>query len=100
MAKKKLGYNWKARQQNGSNKEVLDRRKSSICDVASEGSWRSGNNALDTNIDVLPPKKSKVDKKEDDVTVLKRKLSGKQRKRLQKVLEVKRKKAQVGFIPI
>ncbi len=83
MARKK-GFNWRARQQisipSKSKETSSTRRKKDV---------------VDTNFEVLPGKRVSVDK-EDHGTTQKKKMSSKERKRLMKVLEVKRKKAQVS----
>lgn len=98
-ARRKLGYNWKARQRktesNSRGRTVqgegfrveLD---SSLFGGGDEGVW-------DTNVQVLPSKRAKSREEEEDCTTYKRKrLSSRQRKRLLKVIEVKERKAKVG----
>lgn len=104
-SRKRLGYNWKARQQKGNVKVRSRSLKINGNGVDVESSYSPSapfRGVLDTNVEVLPSKKRKLDDAEDgdamSKVVYKRKLSGKQRKHLLKVIEVKKRKAKV--IPI
>ena len=101
-SRKSLRYNWKARQ-NGTVKGRL-RPLNTNGNVGFDSSYFSTapfQDVLDTNVEVLPSKKTKLDTEDDDalpsVVYKRKKLSGKQKKRLLKVIEVKKKKAKVCF---
>ena len=90
--RKKLGYNWKARQQQRRDgrkqkKTHYDGLKpvDSMAEYAEAGEE-------DPNAFVLPSKRRKVEHSE---TEKRKKLSSKQRKRLQKIVEAKEKKTEV-----
>lgn len=103
MSGRKRGYNWKARQH---KKDTVEKRRkatkevSKNLDVELDPSVFASSNSNDydgTNVQVLPSKKQKLNVGEDIGISRKKKLSSKQRKRLLKVIEVKEKKAKVGF---
>ena len=101
--KKRLGYNWKARQQRPTRKKhgsegnsVAVELDQSVCGGRERESDLKS--PLDTNVEVVLPKRSKLSDEEIPNTVKRRKLNSKQRKRLLKVVEAKEKKAKV--IPI
>ena len=99
--RKKLGYNWKARQRkvcsNGRSGEVALPKVEGLSESAtycgSEGHGLVG----DSNALVLPSKRKKTDQSDGEPAPKRKKLSSKQKKRLMKVLEAKEKKAQVCF---
>lgn len=86
--RKRLGYNWKARQQ----KDSQERRGKG------ESLKESGTPIVDTNQQILPPKRAKLGDEETCSTSKRKKLSSKQRKRLLKVIEVKEKKAKASTL--
>ena len=97
--KKKLGYNWKARQQ----KRVDRIRKQNLSapvrvEFGSPATDYVGACGDDSNVLVLPSKRKAPDSDEAERTLKRKKLSGKQRKRLLKVLETKEKKARVSVL--
>lgn len=100
-SRKRLGYNWKARQQ----KEKVNEKSRSLKKDKTNGSpelepslsYLPVQDGFDTNVEVLPSKKQKLVKEDDDDVHKRKKLSGKQRKRLLKVIEAKEKKAKVGL---
>ena len=83
-ARKKLGYNWKARQSGESLGRGQTARKA------------GAEPAEDTNALVLPARSRKRVESEQDAAPKRKRLSTKQRKRLTKILEVREKKAKVG----
>lgn len=100
--KKRLGYNWKARQQKptgkrsrekgGESKGVAVELDDSLYGRKPEWSLKS---PLDTNIEVVLPKRPKLSEEEGIDNQKRKKLNAKQRKRLLKVVEAKEKKAKV-----
>ncbi|KAJ8313105.1 hypothetical protein KUTeg_010478 [Tegillarca granosa] len=86
MGKRKRGYNWKARQNNETIVERSDEKKIKL-DLEVQEEKFDDSNAL-----ALPSVKRKTKTKVDNTTVAK-KLSKKERKRLQKVLDQKEKKS-------
>ena len=84
-ARRKLGYNWRARQSQH---------------MTSEGGLRlsraSGRTSEDPNALILPSKPRKPLKATDEAVSKRKRLSCKQKKRLMKILEVKEKKAKVS----
>lgn len=88
-ARKKLGYNWKARQSGH------DGRSSCRVSVASRTRPGTSQPAEDTNALVLPSKPKKRIEEVVDRGSKRKRLNAKQRKRLMKVLEVKEKKDRV-----
>lgn len=91
--RKKLGYNWKARQSGidgkSGRRRLVDRRR------GLETSNQVQELAEDTNALVLPSKLKKRTEKVADRGTKRKRLSAKQRKRLMKVLEVKERKNRV-----
>lgn len=88
-ARKKLGYNWKARQSGHGG------RSSCRGFVASRTGPRTSQSAEDTNALVLPSNPKKQIEEVVDRGSKRKRLSAKQRKRLMKVLEVKEMKKRV-----
>lgn len=100
--KKKLGYNWKARQQKTGTLKKHGAEAIAV-PVELDSSVDGGGRELfktpqDTNVEVLLPKKSKLTSEETASTSKRKKLNAKQRKRLLKVIEAKEKKAKVVLI--
>ena len=94
-SKRKRGYNWKARQQKtvsnvGAERLVPEIEGLSDADVYHAGVGHS--NAL-----VLPSKRKKIRHDDVDPAPKRKKLSTRQKKRLQKIIEAKERKAQVCF---
>jgi len=88
MGKQKKGFNWKARQQGGTlDTDAVARLKGkvSLAGVDQESLAYAGSNAL-----ALPQQKLKFKKAE--ATIVGKILSKKQRKRLEKIVDVKKKK--------
>ena len=84
--RKKLGYNWKARQ---SSKDKPTNR-----DLAT-GRRDGTTHVQDTNTLVLPTRSIKPLTESEEKAPKRKKLSSKRRKRLMKILEVKEKKKKV-----
>lgn len=88
MGKQKKGFNWKARQQGGTlETDVVARLKGkvAVAGVDQESTAYAGSNAL-----ALPQQKLKFKKAE--AAIVGKILSKKQRKRLEKIVDVKKKK--------
>lgn len=85
-ARRKLGYNWRARQ---TRHDGSTTRKS----LATR--FEASEQVEDINALVLPPRPKKRIKEAEERGSKRKKLSAKQRKRLMKVLEVKEKKTKV-----
>lgn len=85
--RKKLGYNWKARQSNKSRPNARD---------FANGRQDVNSSVLDTNTLLLPCRRNPSLVEIEDKTPKRKRLSSKQKKRLLKVLEVKEKKNKVG----
>ena len=100
--KKKLGYNWRARQHKRSgfrnNQELLLSSDFPLVELESSATEYVGARVDDSNVLVLPSKRKGVDSSESERTPKRKKLSGKQRKRLQKIIEAKEKKARVSVL--
>jgi len=94
MGKKKGGYNWKAREQPGGtlddNGDVVKLQESVRINGIKDKNQFQGTNAL-----VLPAKKQTL-QKDKEIQPVGRILSRKQRKRLEKIVELKQKKANRG----
>jgi len=86
MGKKRFGYNWKARQQG----------KRARIEISKEIDSLGKNSVADTNYEVLPEKQTEPNTGEDEHNSRK-KLSARERKRLQKIIEIKRKKSKASF---
>lgn len=97
-SRKKPGYNWKAHSNGGGNEgmvpvpqeEGLSKSDAFICWTGVGTSAAGDSNAL-----VLPSKRKKTDASETKPASKRKKLSAKQKKRLQKIVEAKERKAQV-----
>lgn len=95
-SRRRVGYNWKARQRKPKSEKI---KRRGFCVELDEALFDSSSCSLDrneedSNVQILPPKKVKL--AEDAAGTLERKkLNAKQRKRLLKVIEAKEKKAQV-----
>ena len=98
--RKKPGYNWKARQRKAHSDGCSNE------DMVPQGEGLSESDALcwtgvgptaadDSNALVLPCKRKKTDASTTKPTPKRKKLSTKQKKRLQKIVEAKERKAQV-----
>merc|ERR1719342_2039009 len=88
MGKQKKGFNWKAREQGGviDTSEVIRlKEKVNLTGVNQDSAGYGGTNAL-----ALPQNKLKFKKAE--ATIVGKILSKKQRKRLEKIVDVKKKK--------
>lgn len=100
--KKKLGYNWRARRHKRSgfrnNEELLLTSDLPVVELESSATEYVGARVDDSNVLVLPSKRKVVDLSESERAPKRKKLSGKQRKRLQKVIEAKEKKARVSVL--
>lgn len=97
-SKKKLGYNWKARQR--KHQRDVDTRERVVPKVeglSETDAYLTCEGVGDSNVLVLSAKRKKVDTDNVEPAPKRRKLSVKQRKRLQKIVEAKEKKAQVCF---
>ncbi len=97
-SRKRVGYNWKARQQRPSSKKhggeaVAVELDESLYKRELENTLKS---PLDTNVEVVLPKGPKLSEKDTLNTLKRRRLNTKQRKRLLKVVEAKEKKAKVN----
>lgn len=98
MSSRKKGYNWKARR-SGNDKPVEKSEKTCLVEL-DESLFGSNacSNELDTNVQVLPPKRAKLSEEYDTCTSKRKRLNSKQKKRLLKVVEAKEKKVKV-YIP-
>ncbi len=99
--RKKLGYNWKARQQKGGDSAKRKRGLINCGDALDSQTEQQrqyeGACEGDTNAFILPEKKARLDLSEIESTQKRKKLSSKQRKRLQKIVEAKERKAKVSY---
>ena len=88
MAQKRLGYNWKARQ------HVKKLRKHST----RETDFTDKNEEEDTNYEVIPENQIEIntEKREHKSGIKRRKLSARERKSLQRDVEIKRKESQAS----
>lgn len=103
LPRKKHRFNWRARQGHTKFERKRDDKNSQECgdlmeDICSEEVEYGCNAAADddTNALVLPSKRKKTNKDGDGEVAKKKKLSSAQRKRLQKVVEAKERKAKVS----
>ena len=100
--KKKLGYNWKARQHKRSgfrhNQECVLGSDLPVVELGSSATEYVATRVDDSNVLVVPSKRKIVDSSEFERAPKRKKLSGKQRKRLQKVVEAKEKRARVSIL--
>ena len=97
---KRVRYNWKARLQSRGNGEGHTKKKAfrvELDESLFDGSCTNCEYPLDTNAQVLPSKKAKLNEDSDNHPAKRKKLSAKQRKRLLKVVEAKEKKAKVRY---
>ena len=95
--RQKLGYNWKARQPKGGASFKRKRDNVSCGDVQADQLGQFGGESEgDTNVFALPEKKAKLDPLETKSVKKRKKLSSKERKRLQKIVEAKERKAKVN----
>jgi len=92
MVKTNNGYNWKARQQPAGEVDYDEVKKLNKNSSTGEN---DDDGFLGSNSYILPDKKLKV-KKSKEVQQVGRILSKKQRKRLEKIVDVKKKKAERG----
>ena len=104
-SRKRLGYNWKARQHRPASrkheKHGGEKREGDGPVVELDKSLYGGNSLkspLDTNEEVVLPKRPRLSKDETFKDTKKKKLNAKQRKRLMKVVEAKEKKAKVSTL--
>ena len=89
--KKRLGYNWKARQNTRQQAEgVLD------SNASSKPRERIRTTGQDTNALLLPAHRKRSAEVGGETDVKRKRLNAKQRKRLVKILETKKKKAKVA----
>ena len=100
--RKKPGYNWKARQRkahsNGGGSEGMVPQEEGLSESDAFMCWTGvGPSArgADSNALVLPSKRKKTDGNTTEPAPKRKKLSAKQKKRLQKIVEAKERKAQV-----
>lgn len=93
--KRKLGYNWKARQQTAKSNGGRSRGTLPEVEGLSESTYHCAA-GLDTNALVLPSKRKQTDAANGECAPKRKKLSVKQKKRLQRILETKKKKEQVS----
>lgn len=101
--KKKLGYNWRARQHKRSgfrhNQQSVWGSDLPMVELGSSATeYVVGTRVNDSNVLVLPSKRKVADSSEFERAPKRKKLSGKQRKRLQKVVEAKEKRARVSIL--
>lgn len=99
--KRKLGYNWKARQQKRVDrigKQNLSAPSSVRVEFERPATDYVGACGDDSNVLVLPSKRKANGSDEVERAPKRKKLSSKQRKRLLKVLETKQKKARVSIL--
>ena len=99
-SRKKLGYNWKARQgkahSNGCGDEGTVPREKGLSESDVLGWAGVGHSAAgDSNALVIPSKRKETDTSGTKPAPKRKKLSTKQKKRLQKIVEAKERKAQV-----
>lgn len=88
--RKRLGYNWKAR------KNPVKKASQEIVPKV-ELDDQTGSHPDDTNSLVLPSRKRVSSGADEECIPKRKKLSSKHRKRLQKIVESREKKAKVGF---
>ena len=94
--RKKVGYNWKARQQKavtngGRGKGTLLPEVEGLSEASYHCTTSHDSNAL-----ILPSKRKKADATKDESAPKRKKLSAKQKRRLQKILDTRKKKEQVS----
>ena len=96
---KKRRYNWKARQQKKGDGDK-DRQKKHVSSEALESvyvaSKYEGTREDSSNAFILPSKRKKIEPEESEEEPARKKLSSKQKKRLQKIIETKEQKAKVS----
>ena len=98
---KRLGYNWKARQKkrNADKKSHLVKLENGCGVVYAKLSCSLDapmqDVSYDANAEILPSKKRKLVEEDGAIENKRKKLSGKRRKQLLKVIEAKEKKAKV-----
>lgn len=96
-SRKRAGYNWKARAQQGGEKARARTGKQEVeLDESLLASTYGPSPGLDTNVEVLPPKRAKLNAEGAEGEVKRKRLNAKQKKRLLKVVQVKEKKAKVN----
>lgn len=94
--KRKLGYNWKARQQKAHSINVgTERAVPEVEGLPDADAYCAG--VGDSNAFVLPSKRKKTRTEDVEAAPKRKKLSTRQKKRLQKIVEAKERKAQVCF---
>ena len=95
-SKRKRGYNWRARQQKALSNVGVERAVPEIEGLSDADALYytgvGGSNAL-----VLPSKRKKTRTDDVEPAPKRKKLSTRQKKRLQKIVEAKERKAQVCF---
>ena len=99
-SRKRLGYNWKARQRNvhsngGGDEGTVPKEKGLLESDALCWTGAGPSTAGDSNALVLPSKRKKTETSGTKPAPKRKKLSTKQKKRLQKIVEAKERKAQV-----
>lgn len=93
--KRKLGYNWKARQQKAQSNVGAERTVPEVESLSDADAYYAG--VGDSNALVLPSKRKKARTEDVEEAPKRKKLSTRQKKRLQKIIEAKERKAQVCF---
>ena len=97
LPRKKHGYNWRARQkQPKSVKKAREKHVEAVGNILYNKEVEYAT-LEDTNALVLPAKRKRSRQDEDGEAPKKKKLSSSQRKRLQKIVEAKERKAKVNF---
>lgn len=95
-SKRKRGYNWKARQQKALSNVGVERAVPEIEGLSDvDALYCAG--VGDSNALVLPSKRKKTRTDDVEPAPKRKKLSTRQKKRLQKIVEAKERKAQVCF---
>lgn len=96
--KKRLKYNWKARKSEPAKNlsRGIGREEKDKPDIAETTVYGvTSNSVRDTNAPILPTKDKTVESKDEKCVIKKKRLSSKQRKRLQKIVLAKEQRKQV-----
>lgn len=100
-SRRKVGYNWKARQRrsyaDGDNGDTVPEVEGLLKTDSYYVDGGGHGTVSDSNAFILPSKRKKSDVSHVESAPKRKKLSSKQKKRLQRILEAKEKKVQVMF---
>ena len=94
-SKKRLGYNWRARQQKAQSNVGGERVVPEVEGFLDTDRRYHVSGERDSNALVLPSKRKRTGSGDTEQAPKRKKLSTRQKKRLQKIVEAKERKAQV-----